>query len=376
MDRAVIALLIIGLVITWLLTSSIGALIKINQQGGSPGTYLLTMHMSIPQPPLALPPINITIPQHINATETARVYVPLVPIPIVIPNMPTGIVGSVPISPPRTQYAVPSGGLGMGNSQGGAGNVGFASRVVIPLRVPPILIITLLISVVILMGIGSVIIIRRNAINKGGDHGFNAGGAPAVIRTGGRVIDRGYSKKGMNSVDLLPGEVVRELRGWGGSEIVDLGIPRDLPLIWQFNEPLPILTRDGYSVNVLGPGVIRGSSLIMPKPGCYGVRVEGAGHVETLFIRATEYNEDVVKLMRLNIADYGLDDSLTMREIINELVRNGVVIGDLDEVRRLVRVFEEVRYGLRRIDRSTYEGFLRALRNIFSSPRVIVCEGA
>jgi hypothetical protein len=57
-------------------------------------------------------------------------------------------------------------------------------------------------------------------------------------------------------------------------------------------------------------------------------------------------------------------------------VRNGVIIGDLDEVRRLVRVFEEVRYGLRRIDRSTYEGFLRALRNTFSNPRVIVCEGA
>jgi len=39
-------------------------------------------------------------------------------------------------------------------------------------------------------------------------------------------------------------------------------------------------------------------------------------------------------------------------------------------------MFEEVRYGLRKIDRARYEEFLRTLGRVFGNARVIVCEGA
>jgi len=120
-DRAVVVLLIIGLMIIWLLSSSIGTLIKANQESSSSGAHLPMIRVGTLQPPFALPPINITIPQHVNITEASEVYVPLVPLPIIIPNMPISIANYIPTSPPRTQGTTLGGGSGSTGLQGGVG---------------------------------------------------------------------------------------------------------------------------------------------------------------------------------------------------------------------------------------------------------------
>ncbi len=377
MDRAVVVLLIIGLVIIWLLASSIGTLIKANQEGSSSGAHLPIIRVGTLQPPFALPPINITIPQHANITEASEVYVPLVPLPIIIPNMPISIANYIPTSPPRIQGTTLSGGSGSTGLQGGVGGVGAQNHtVVVPLRISPILIILLLVSVVIIMGIGSLMIVRRSIISKAGGYGSSDQRTQPAVRVSRKVADKEVSRALVGGINLLPGEVIRELKGWGGSNLVDLGIPRDLPLIWSFGEPLPMSVKNEYSVSVIGSGKIENSSLIMTKPGCYGIKIESDKQAETLFIRAVDYDEDVVKHIKLNINNYGIDNPLTVREIAKKLTDEGLIVGNYADVRDLIRMFEEVRYGLRKIDRARYEEFLRTLGRVFGNARVIVCEDA
>ncbi|WP_446752020.1 DUF4129 domain-containing protein [Vulcanisaeta sp. JCM 16161] len=378
MNKSAILILIIGLVITWLLTSSIGILIKLNEARGPQGSSPLNIHVNLPQPVITLPPINITIPRHVNETVGAELYVPLIPLPIIMPNIPINITEYLAISTPKPPQILGGGSLGASGSQEGLGSsqqpVGNA---VAPLRIPPLLIIIIIIVVTIIIGVSSLTIVRR-AVHGGGQ---SSGAVGVNVRISPRTTVESRSSNGVfirssKEIELLPGEVVKNISGWGGNDLIDLGIPRDLPLIWRPNEPLPVVIRKGAQVTVTKPGILREGSLIMPSRGCYSISARLGDREERLFIRASDYRSDVINFVRLNIGDFVVKDSATIREVMRQLVNDGAINDDRDSINIIIRLFERVRYGLRDVDRGDYEEFLRALGMVFRNARVIVCEGA
>lgn len=371
MDKSAILILIIGLLVTWLLASSIGALTRFNESGSGP----LNIRINLPQPVITLPPINITIPQHASEARGMVLYVPLIPLPIIMPNIPTNL-RPMGIAIPSPQQTSAGGSQGASGSQGGLG-VGhqYVGNTMVLLKIPPSLIVIALISLIIVIA-GSLIMMGRG-LHEGARPGNNYGSTWASPRTpiNSRHANETFTKL-PTEVELLPGEVVRSIGGWGGSAIIDLGIPRDLPLIWSVNEPLPIVIRGDALVTVTGPGILRNSSLVMPSRGCYGINIKFNGGEERLFIRASDYRDDVIKFVRLNIGNAVIKDSATIREVMRQLVNDGIINDDRDSINAVVELFERIRYGLRDVDRRDYEEFLRALGKVFRDAKVVVCEGA
>ncbi|WP_054853534.1 DUF4129 domain-containing protein [Vulcanisaeta distributa] len=387
MNKSAILILAIGLLITWLLASSIGILIKLNESGGSQGGSSLNIHVSLPQPAITLPPINLTIPQRVNETSNAELYVPLIPLPVIMPNVSINITKYLAVSTPKPSQALSGGSPGTLGSQEGLGGSSqqYVSNTVVPLKIPPLLMMIAIISAIAIIGISSLAIIRRE-IHKSDQPGSTANVrariSPPRINVGPKSGDEEFPKFSRN-IELLPGgEAVKKISGWGGgNDIIDLGIPRDLPLIWRFNDPLPMIVRGGDAqVMVTRPGgIISNGSLIMPsRGGCYGISIRLGDREEDLFVRAGDYGgDDIVNFVRLNIGG-GLTvrDSETIREVMKRLVNDGVINGDWESINAIIRLFERVRYGLRDVDRSDYEKFLRALGRVFRDARVIICEGA
>ncbi len=114
-------------------------------------------------------------------------------------------------------------------------------------------------------------------------------------------------------------------------------------------------------VTVTRPGILKEDSLIMPlRGGCYGISIGLGDREERLFIRASDYRDDVVNFIRLNIGNFVIKDSATIREAMRQLVNDGVINGEWNSINTIIRLFEMVRYGLRDVDRRDYEEFLRA----------------
>ncbi len=371
--------LIIGLLITWLLTSSIGMLIKLNESRGQQGSTSLNIHVNLPQPIITLPPMNITIPQHINETRSAELYIPLIPLPIIMPNIPFNITKHLVISTPKPPQMLGGGSSGTSISQVGSGSgQQYVNNVMTSLKIPPLLIIIVMVMAVIIIGISSLTIIRRD-IHTGNQLNSTITSINTRIDTRINPVSRSSNEvltKLPKDIKLLPGETIKSISGWGGNAVIDMGIPRDLPLIWRFNEPLPIIIRGNAEVAVTKPGVLRGNLLVMPSRGCYDISIRLGDREDHLFIRAGDYRDDIINFVRLNIGDAAIKDSATIREVMRQLVSDGVVNGDWDSVNTIIELFERVRYGLRDVDRRDYEEFLRALGKVFRDARVIICEGA
>ena len=378
-NKSAILILVIGLLITWLLTSSIGMLIKLNESRGQQGGIPSNIHVGLPQPVITLPPINITIPQHINETRSAVLYIPLIPLPIIMPNIPFNITKYLVISTPRPPQTLGGGSSGISASQEGSGSgQQYVSNAVISFKIPPLLIIIVIVIMVIIIGISSLTIIRRE-VHLGNQLSSTITNTDVRISPRINLGSRSNNEviaKLSKEIELLPGEVIRSINGWGGNAIIDLIIPRDLPLIWRLNEPLPVIIRGNAWVTVTKPGVLRDNSLIMPSRGCYDISIRLNDKEEHLFIRASDYKDDVINFIRLNIGDLAIKDSATIREVMRQLVSDGVINGDWGSINTIIRLFERVRYGLRDVNRRDYEEFLRALGRVFKDAKVIVCEGA
>ncbi|MGC9178795.1 MAG: DUF4129 domain-containing protein [Vulcanisaeta sp.] len=374
MNKLAILVLIIGLLISWLLTSSIGTLIKINESGSSQGTNSLNIHVNLPQPAITLPPINITITQHINGTSGTELYVPLIPLPIIMPNIPINITKYLELNL-RSQPIMTGGARDtLGSQEGSGSNQQYTNTVITPLRISPILIIIMIIIAIIIISTGSLTIIRRESQEHAQVRGINESMAMKLKMN----TNRGNTEliNSLQSIDLMPGETVRTMSGWGGSAIIDLPIPKDLPLIWSPNIPLPIAARENPVITVSGSGILRDGSLIMPSVGCYGLSVRLNDNNEMMFIRASNYRDDVIKFIRLNMGNFAIKNSVTIREAFRQLINEGIIANDNDSINRIIKLFEDVRYGLKDVDRHDYEEFLRALSRVFKNARVIVCESS
>ncbi|TRM84734.1 hypothetical protein DJ522_03550, partial [Sulfolobus sp. F3] len=181
-----------------------------------------------------------------------------------------------------------------------------------------------------------------------------------------KVTQQVTSNEEKDEVKLLPKEILASFKGWGGSDIIGLPIANDLPLIWDYRTPLPVhLKKEGYRlVNMGNKGMIADNKLYMPEPGCYAIKaINEKGDEKTFFIRGVNYDEDVIRLIRVNIGD--VESPKTIREIMRESSYDSNTI---------IRTFEDVKYGHKNVDRVRYEEFLRAIGRTFN--KVIICENS
>ncbi|MCY0859676.1 MAG: DUF4129 domain-containing protein [Sulfolobaceae archaeon] len=392
MNKSAVIILVISLIVIWLLASSINALIikpsstKGSNNVGGGGVPFPRINITLPS--IVLPQINISFPKlnftlHINITlgnaTTSKQEVKLISIPLILPYVQSQF---TPIN-----MTLPSGGIGSGSGKGfgsgrGSGSSGGGSSPspltatttsnTVSLTIPPIFMIILVIAALI---VTSITTLWRSIVNR-----YKISSALPVQSSQLQIPkgainrkDEGKDLEGLGKVVLLPKEVVRELKGWGGSDIVSFPIPEDLPLIWDYKTPLPLSVKPGYSYELIGNGQIREGKILMKEQGCYGLKVWNNEGQVTFFIRAVNYEEDVINIMRLNIGNYEIKSSETLREVMRKLKESGVVTGDPLTVSR---IFEDVRYGHKELDRERYEEFLRALAKTFKDPKVIECEGS
>lgn len=372
-NKDAIAVLVLGLLLTWLLTSSVGMVkfqVNANSQSGNfHGLSLPTLPLPSLNP--GFPIINITVAPSINFSIVGIFTVPLVPMPIILPNISIiQLSPGIPIIKVSSVNVAGTSSSTTGKSQGFNSN----SNVLLPIQFPKILIIALLIItliITVIMGVMS----TRNLLSIRRD--IKAKSPPQSKQlTELRIRKAGSKSQGVQNpiqyydsiINLMPHELIAPIQGWGGSSLIKFPIPEDLPLIWHVGS-MPIETSEGVSITINPQANIINNSIQFPNPGCYELEVKRGDVHERWFIRVINYNEDVVKLMRLN--NTSASASSTVREdLLKSLSRDNYTI---DLIMKILNVFERARYGLKTVGRDEYEDYLRALAKVFPNAKVIVC---
>ncbi|WP_052883065.1 DUF4129 domain-containing protein [Thermoproteus tenax] len=370
MRRLALAVLLAELLAVWILASSLRpVLLKPSGavSSGIPGGLSLP---SLPIPIIpSLPEINVTLP---NITlPNISLLIP----PLALPSIPNFM--NLGLGPGLGGLGLGgAGGFGAGAGSSGSGQTGASqpaqgeahpfSIQIVELNIWPLL---LLLAVIAALAAAA----ARGRL------------ARARSKEPGEAEARPSPPRGedlLGQPQTEPGEVAEEpqmavwrpapLRGWGGSELLSLPIPPDLPLIWEYGAPLPAEPRQGASVSVSPPGSFTAGAIHMPEKGCYTVEATAGMKREAHRIRAVKYDEDVVSLFRLNAGRLAGPTPYTAREIA-ALLREEGSVKDAESALALVRIFEEVRYGGRRIGRGRYEEYLRALARALKEPKALIC---
>lgn len=392
MNRLAIVVLVVGLIVAELLASSINVVVTgrgeaggVSNGGGGPLfpainvslPFNASLHenLSLGNFSQRLISIHLTLPHPINSTLLAGLL-----------NLLRSISRALDFSF-GINIAAAGGqggnGVGQGSSGGqgpGSAKVGESSQAAgsphvatsaVYLTTLSILLILLVIAAALL---ASITMLRRGAPRKPAP-GSTVNDQPSRLDLPIGAVSGGEAceAKEVGRVKLLPKEVVKGLEGWGGSDVLSLPIPRDLPLIWDYRYPLPFSVKVNHSVELMGGARASGGSLYMPGRGCYALAVRGGELEEVFFIRATTYEEDVINFVRMNIGNHEIEDSRTLREVMERLKGDGAITGDPSIV---VKAFEDVRYGNKSLSREAYEAFLTALGKAFREAKVIACEGS
>ncbi|MGC8674597.1 MAG: hypothetical protein ACP5TI_05720 [Thermoprotei archaeon] len=190
-------------------------------------------------------------------------------------------------------------------------------------------------------------------------------------KLGSSFAQGGTAKKASEPAYELNGKSV-PLRGWGGGETLQIGIPPDLPLIWRVGDPLPYSLKVGATIFCTPGCALAGGNMTFEKPGCYELTVDGGGAKEIYRIKVVNtYAEDAVNAFRANLNGAGKDK--TPREISADLAKRGVLgVKEPRQWSSLV-AFEACRYGGIELSRSRYEEFIRGLQKL-TGPLVVGCE--
>ena len=176
-------------------------------------------------------------------------------------------------------------------------------------------------------------------------------------KRGREAIPKTHSQRLVSNELSLSGMPV-QLRGWGGGELIKLGIDKDLPLSWRINDPLNYSMVPGASLSILPEGEVVGDSIVFRASGCHEVRARMGSEEEVHRVWVVnDYSSDVIDSFRANMMARGAAAEETPREACR---RFGVECLGWSGL----RVFEEVRYGGYPIDRGRYEYFLRELARL------------
>jgi len=292
----------------------------------------------------------------------------------------------------------PGTGDGSGNSNGGGGGDGSGSsgsiqaqttttHQVQPLfKIPTDVLIAIIVIITIIAG-AFLVLRSKNAIlnrKKGTQRLQESEAVPPVLE-----VQNASNPNAPNYVVQFEGdEMVSDFLGWvaqGG--FLKPRIKENLPLIWSLDEPLEIAAPAGATV-ILGrgtpvttfplqDGAISGS--VTFKETCNVVHGLWQNSEDMKWIRAVHYDEDVMKLFRLNFLisskeEENLYGALTPREIVNKIVtEKAELVKDQSALYPIARIFERAFYGRKKISREEYELYLISLSKSLSSPKIIIC---
>lgn len=291
----------------------------------------------------------------------------------------------------------PGSGDGSGNSNGNGGNGGSSNAIqtqttshqVQPLfKIPTDVLIAIVIIITIIAG-AFLVLRSRNAIlnrRKGNSQQLSeAEPVPPVLEVqDAKIVNApsGYV------FQFVGDEMVADFQGWGiQGGFLKPKINESLPLIWSLDEPLEISAPAGATLNIgkdtpIGTSISEAGTFVgavtFSEP-CNIVHGLYQDTRDAKWIRAVHYDEDVMKLFRLNFLigskeeeiSYGV---LTPREIVNKIItEKSQLVKDQSALYPIARIFERAFYGRKKISREEYELYLTSLSKALANPKVIIC---
>jgi len=185
------------------------------------------------------------------------------------------------------------------------------------------------------------------------------------------------SSKTTSLLVLEEGEQISKFKGWyDENSLIYPEIDHDLPLIWEIDKNLPIKIKDNSTLKTADNIEFIGDQSFNVKITSKCCKLEASldGYKEIKRIRGTKYEDEVVKLMKLNfIKDQSEDFSVkTIREIIKKEYQSLDNISE-NKISEIIKIYEKALYGKKKIDRKEFEIFLRDLRDCIKEPWIIVC---
>ncbi len=292
----------------------------------------------------------------------------------------------------------PGSGDGSGNSNGGGGGSGGNSgsiqaqtttthQVQPLLKIPTDALIAIIVIITIIAGAFLVLRSKNALLNrrKGNTQQLQEPEAvPPVLE-----IPNASNLNAPNYTIQFEGdEMVTDFAGWGAQGgFLKPKINETLPLIWSLDEPLQIMAPEG-AMMMLGK-----DTKVTTFPSQDGLNAGSVTFEETCnvvhglyqdardmkWIRAVRYDEDVMKLFRLNFLisskeEENLYGTLTPREIVNKIVaEKAELVKDQTALYPIARIFERAFYGRKMISREEYELYLISLSNALTNPKIIIC---
>ncbi|MGP6220832.1 hypothetical protein [Caldiplasma sukawensis] len=154
-------------------------------------------------------------------------------------------------------------------------------------------------------------------------------------------------------------------KGWGGPEIIDFTeIPHDLPLIWDYETSLKIKTPEGTILKKYSTDNWEEVPSDFCNIGLGNNRFEAVfgGKKDERIVRGTKYEHEIRDTLLVNL-DHNINE-----EIVNKTVRE--ILKGNEDSKILIEIFERTVYGKKKIDRMTYEKFMRNIKTVFSNPRI------
>lgn len=285
-----------------------------------------------------------------------------------------------------------SGG-GSGNSAGDPGSSGqndppvqtqSTTRQQVPFTIPRDLLIATVVVILVIAGIFLALRSKNATLNRP-RRNFQQ----ALVQTTVPVIPTAKDSEPDESLVLQfeADEKIDDFRGWGyQGGFLRPKIDQSFPLIWGLDEPLEIEAPAGSTVYVGRDSPVEmWSSTAETLSGTVSFS-EPSGVIhgsyqdsrDAKWIRSVHYDEDVMKLFRLNFLLNSQEENrsgeLTPREIVTKIIsERPELVKDSTALLSLARIFERAFYGKKKISRQEYEVFLRSLSKALVHPKVIIC---
>ncbi len=171
---------------------------------------------------------------------------------------------------------------------------------------------------------------------------------------------------------------VKPFKGWKGeSDLINPGIPGDLPLVYPVDSDMPVelsrpatLEIDNGNINDSGKSIYN----VRLSKGCNTLTASNEEEAETKNVRGVVVREEMSLLLRINLLSGTTieGEPKTIREISRLLETEGI-IKDRRKFADLIEIYERAFYGLKETALEDFQNFLYGIRDTFTEPKMAEC---
>ena len=275
----------------------------------------------------------------------------------------------------------PGGGGGHGG-QGTSNSVNSKVNVIQQILLNPIFLIILIGAIAVIMSVYATRKLGGNRIKKKGGRNKN------VKNDYKESYDSRADKDDILQVapetnrpsDSEPRNYIFKLKkfmGWEGMGYIKPKIPEDMPLIWDYSSPLDIEIDRNMQIDSpdskLKGNFPKGNLNMSVQKGLNKIRGIWNEGSEEKDIMGINIREDAQKQLTGNIGGELMNSlkNKTLRELGNsEGFQN--LVSDKLSAEKLIKIYERIYYGQKRINSNEYYEFLRYLRNSMKDPKMFM----